>query len=80
MRTDNRTEESLEVPILDGGIDARRGQLLPGIWFHDPGFGSTSVRRRRSPSSTARLASCAYRGYPIEQLAGVLELPRVATC
>ena len=35
--TDNRTGESIEVPILSGGVDAAEWRkLLPGTWFYDP--------------------------------------------
>ena len=41
--TDNRTGESLEIPIDNGGVDAAEWRkLLPGIWFHDPGLATTS--------------------------------------
>ena len=59
--TDNRTGESVEIPILDGGVDARDwAKLLPGIWFYDPAFmHHRGGHQRRSPSSTATRASCA---------------------
>ena len=42
--TDNRTGESIEVPIVDGGVDSRAWRkLLGGIWFHDPGLATTAV-------------------------------------
>ncbi|HNJ70827.1 MAG TPA: citrate/2-methylcitrate synthase, partial [Microthrixaceae bacterium] len=68
--TDNRTGESLEVPILDGGIDAKAwSKLLPGIWFHDPGFGSTSGAASSITELDGEAGFLRYRGYPIEQLA-----------
>ena len=68
--TDNRTGESLEVPILDGGIDARAwSKLLPGIWFHDPSFGATSGAASSITELDGEAGFLRYRGYPIEQLA-----------
>jgi len=68
--TDNRTGESLEVPILDGGIDAKAwSRLLPGIWFHDPSFGATSGAASSITELDGEAGFLRYRGYPIEQLA-----------
>jgi len=34
--TDNRTGESVEIPIVNGGVDAKAWQkLMPGMWFLD---------------------------------------------
>ena len=68
--TDNRTGDSIEIPIVDGGVDAAEWRkLLPGIWFFDPGFATTAV----TPSAITELDGengiLRYRGYPIEQLA-----------
>ena len=59
--TDNRTGESIEVPILDGGVDAAEWRkLLPGRLVLRPGADDHRGRRRaRSPSSTARTGSSA---------------------
>ncbi len=68
--TDNRTGESLEVPILDGGIDAKAwSKLLPGTWFHDPSFGTTSGAASSITELDGEAGFLRYRGYPIEQLA-----------
>ena len=68
--TDNRTGESLEVPILDGGIDAKAwSKLLPGVWFHDPSFGATSGAASSITELDGEAGFLRYRGYPIEQLA-----------
>ena len=41
--TDNRTGESVEIPIVDKGVDSKAwSSLLPGIWFNDPSFGATA--------------------------------------
>ncbi len=68
--TDNRTGESLEIPILDGGIDANAwSKLLPGTWFHDPSFGATSGAASSITELDGEAGFLRYRGYPIEQLA-----------
>ena len=42
--TDNRTGETIEVPITNGGVDASQwSKLLPGIWFYDPSFSTTAA-------------------------------------
>jgi citrate synthase len=68
--TDNRTGESLEIPIMDGGIDAKAwAKFLPGIWFHDPSFGATSAAASSVTELDGDAGFLRYRGYPIEQLA-----------
>jgi len=68
--TDNRTGESIEVPILDGGIDSKAwSKLLPGTWFHDPSFGTTSGAASSITELDGEAGFLRYRGYPIEQLA-----------
>ena len=68
--TDNRTGESVEVPILNGGVDAVEWRkLLPGVWFHDPGFMTTSVTTSGISFVDGDEGVLLYRGYPIEQLA-----------
>ncbi|MBK5222643.1 MAG: citrate synthase [Acidimicrobiia bacterium] len=67
---DNRTGESVEVPIANGGIDAQAFQkLLPGIWFHDPSFGVTAGAASSITELDGEAGILRYRGYPIEQLA-----------
>jgi citrate synthase len=68
--TDNRTGESIEIPIVNGGVDAGAWKKL---------MGNTLVRRSRlhpdrghrvgHHRARRRAASCAIAGYPIEQLA-----------
>ncbi|MCL4166655.1 UNVERIFIED_CONTAM: hypothetical protein GTU68_065094, partial [Idotea baltica] len=68
--TDNRTGESVEVPIVDGGIDAGAWKkLLPGTWFLDPGFNVTASTESAITDLDGENGILRYRGYPIEQLA-----------
>jgi len=68
--TDNRTGESLEIPIANGGVDAADWRkLLPGIWFHDPGLATTSGAESAITELDGENGILRYRGYPIEQLA-----------
>jgi len=68
--TDNRTGESVEVPIVNGGVDAKAwSKLLPGIWFLDPGFGVTASAESSITELDGGQGFLRYRGYPIEQLA-----------
>jgi citrate synthase len=68
--TDNRTGESIEIPITDGGVSASEwSKLLPGIWFYDPGFTSTAACESSITYLDGEEGILRYRGYPIEQLA-----------
>jgi len=68
--TDNRTGESLEIPIVDGGVAAHDwSKLLPGVWFYDPGFMSTAMTESAITYIDGDAGILRYRGYPIEQLA-----------
>ena len=68
--TDNRTGESIEIPIVNGGIDAGSFQkLLPGVWFFDPSFGATAGAASAITELDGEAGVLRYRGYPIEQLA-----------
>ncbi|MDP6288263.1 MAG: citrate/2-methylcitrate synthase, partial [Acidimicrobiales bacterium] len=77
--TDNRTGESIEVPLVDGTVDAKawRG-LLPGIWFDDPSFSATSGADSAITFLDGDAGLLRYRGYPIEQLAGSTSFLEVA--
>ena len=69
--TDNRTGESIEIPIEHGGVaGAKWKELLPAT------RGSTTRRSRRRPRRRSAITDIdgdkgilRYRGYPIEQLA-----------
>ena len=68
--TDNRTGESIEIPIVNGGVDSGPwSKLLPGVWFHDPSFGVTSAAESSITELDGTNGILRYRGYPIEQLA-----------
>ncbi len=68
--TDNRTGKSVEVPIKDGGVDAKEwGKLMPGVWFLDPGFSVTASTESTITDLDGLNGILRYRGYPIEQLA-----------
>jgi citrate synthase len=68
--TDNRTGQSVEVPIVDGAVSAAEwAKLLPGIWFYDPGLGTTAECESAITYIDGEAGILRYRGYPIEQLA-----------
>ncbi len=68
--TDNRTGESIEVPILDGGVDSTEWRkLLPGVWFYDPALMTTAATSSKITELDGENGILRYRGYPIEQLA-----------
>jgi citrate synthase len=68
--TDNRTGESIEIPIRDGGVDATEWRkLLPGVWFHDPAYMTTAATASSITELVGDQGILRYRGFPIEQLA-----------
>ena len=68
--TDNRNGESIEIPIMNGGVSASEwSKLLPGVWFYDPGFMSTAACESAITYLDGEAGILRYRGYPIEQLA-----------
>jgi citrate synthase len=68
--TDNRTGESREIPITNGGVAASEfSKLLPGVWFYDPGFMTTAMAESAITYIDGDAGILRYRGYPIEQLA-----------
>src|SRR3954453_12222077 len=70
MITDNRTGKAVDVPIVNGGVDAAawRG-LLPGIWFYDPALMTTAATSSSISYLDGEAGILLDRGYPIEQLA-----------
>ncbi|HZT65905.1 MAG TPA: citrate synthase [Acidimicrobiales bacterium] len=68
--TDNRTGETIEIPIQNGGISAGEWhKLLPDVWFYDPGFMQTAACSSAISYLDGEAGILRYRGYPIEQLA-----------
>ena len=68
--TDNRTGESVEIPISEGGVDASAWRkLLPNVWFYDEAFMTTACTRSAITEIDGDAGILRYRGYPIEQLA-----------
>ncbi len=68
--TDNRTGESVEIPIENGGVDAEAWRkFLPNTWFYDPGFMTTASCSSAITELDGDAGILRYRGYPIEQLA-----------
>jgi citrate synthase len=68
--TDNRTGESFEIPIEDGGVDSAVWRKnLPGIWFYDEAFMATAATKSSITYLDGDAGILRYRGYPIEQLA-----------
>jgi citrate synthase len=68
--TDNRTGQTFELPITNGGIDSagwRKG--LPDVFFYDPGFMATAACESAITYLDGDEGILRYRGYPIEQLA-----------
>ena len=68
--TDNRTGETLEIPIQNGGIAAKDfSKVVPGVWFYDPAFMVTAACESAITYLDGEAGILRYRGYPIEQLA-----------
>jgi citrate synthase len=68
--TDNRTGETVEIPIVDGGVESSEwAKLLPGIWFKDEGLATTAMTNSAITYIDGDAGILEYRGYPIEQLA-----------
>jgi citrate synthase len=68
--TDNRTGETFDVPIEDGGVNADIWRKhLPGVWFFDEAFMATAACKSSITYLDGDNGVLRYRGYPIEQLA-----------
>ena len=67
--TDNRNGQTIEIPIVEGGVSAEEwSKLLPGIWFYDPAFMATACAESSITFIDGDKGILEYRGYPIEQL------------
>ncbi len=68
--TDNRTGDSVEIPITNGGINSTEwSKLLGDVWYYDPGLGNTASVESSIALINGNEGILQYRGYPIEQLA-----------
>jgi citrate synthase len=68
--TDNRTGESVEIPINWGGISAAEfRQLDPNVFIYDPAFMQTAACMSSITLVDGDNGILRYRGYPIQQLA-----------
>lgn len=68
--TNNVTGESIEAPIVNGGVDANYWRkVLPGTWFYDYGFMTTAACESSITYLDGENGILKYQGYPIEQLA-----------
>ena len=68
--TDNRSGESVEIPISGGAVDgAQWRELLGPVWFRDPALGNTAATDSAITELDGEAGILRYRGYPIEQLA-----------
>ena len=68
--TDNRTGQSVEIPIRKGGVESREwANRLGNIWFSDESFSHTSIGESAITELVGDKGILRYRGYPIEQLA-----------
>ena len=68
--TDNRSGETVTVPIVDGTISsAALRELDTGMWFYAPAYLSTATCNRQITYIDGGNGILRYRGYPIEQLA-----------
>src|SRR5689334_24440357 len=68
--TDNRTGDSVEIPIQNGGVSADDWRkLLPGVWFYDEALMTTAMTESSITYLDGEEGILRYRGYPIEQLA-----------
>ncbi len=68
--TDNRTGESVDIPIADGGVNSAEWRtFLPNVWFYDPAFMTTALCASSITEIDGDAGILRYRGYPIEQLA-----------
>jgi citrate synthase len=68
--TDNRTGQTFELPIANGGVSSTDWRkALPDVLFYDPGFMATAACESAITYLDGEAGILLYRGYPIEQLA-----------
>jgi citrate synthase len=68
--TDNRSGESIEIPIEAGGISVRELRKLdPNVLLYDPAFLQTAACRSQITLVDGDEGILRYRGYPIQHLA-----------
>ena len=68
--TDNRTGESVEIPIVNGGVASDQWRkAMPDVMFYDPAFMATAACESAITYLDGDAGILRYRGYPIEQLA-----------
>ena len=68
--TDNRTGESFEIPIVNGGVASDQWRkAFPDVMFYDPAFMATAACESSITYLDGDAGILRYRGYPIEQLA-----------
>ena len=68
--TDNRTGQTFELPIANGGVSSTDWRkALPEVFFYDPGFMATAACESAITYLDGEAGVLQYRGYPIEQLA-----------
>lgn len=68
--TNNATGESMEMPIVNGGVHADGWKkVLPQKWFYDPAFMTTASCESGITFLDGESGILRYHGYPIEQLA-----------
>ena len=68
--TDNRTGQTFELPITNGGVSSTDWRkALPEVFFYDPGFLATAACESAITYVDGDAGILHYRGYPIEQLA-----------
>jgi citrate synthase len=68
--TDNRTGETFEIPISNGGVNSVDWRkALPDVLFYDPAFMVTAACESSITEIDGDAGILRYRGYPIEQLA-----------
>ena len=63
--TDNRTGDSLEIPIENGGVSAKEIiKAAPGVWVYDPAFMATAAAESSITYLDGEAGILRYRGYP----------------